>query len=584
MAKDESSYTQLKRKRSQFSAAAVPKRPRKSSVQSHTVSVTRISGPVHGSSISPKSEDNEEVRMQSPSKSTETVRNRFVFHNPSKLPPAKAQRLKTSEMETSPKSPEHMPRSLRVSLNLPEETEPGSPLEKVMRSQRILSPRFTVSSLPLWEDDAKINPSNSTEKSLTPGGQRRTISQQQSPGRSRSSTPKSEGPLTPFTASALPLQAGAKTSENEPRKRKSGEGDDVGSATLPPKKTKLSTPESPSDDVFTLSKESVAGTTATKALAAAAQSDPLRPTVTSQPLEPVPSKVSVEPSLLVGTTTAPVGYGAESLSKVGKSLIQEPPTLPEQPYPVDKGIVGGTLSPTALSPAPIVRQVSGTITTTGGDIGGIQAVTSPPIKPSTTEHLAVKVQNPGVIKSPLEPSDSSASCSVGYSDSSVSTTPVNRDEYTGTLSASQPHILSPTSVKSPTQTPPANSPSAATAVSVIIGHSSSTTPTSTSVETSHAKPKHTSKTVDSDIIITGVQVGTPSTTTVINKPPHSFPLCKEVAHSKSAGSVANSKAVSALPAAYTPTIKGRMQSSNEKQMAPGTKITAKIAVSIVNAI
>ena len=467
---------------------AVPKRPRKPSVQSQTLSVTRIPGPVHGGSISPKSEDNEDEKRHSPSKSaTETGRNLFTFHIPIKSSPAKARRFKTSEsMETSPQPLEPVPRSLRVSLNLPEETEPGSPLEKIMRSQKILSPKFTVSSLPLWEDAVKSSPLSSTEKSFAPGGQSRNISQQQqSPAGSRSSTPKNEGPLTPFTASALPLQAGVKTSESEPRKRKSGERDDVGGATVPPKKTKLSTPESPSDDVFTVPKESVAGNTATKAHTVAAQSDPLRSAVTPQVPEPVSSQaidnvqsvVSLQAGILVGTATAPVGYGAESLPKVGKSLIQEAPTPKEQPYTVDKGRVGGSTFPTAESPAPIVedlRQVSATITTPGGDMGGKQPVPSPPIILPTTEHLPGKVQNPGVIKSPLEPSDSTAGCSVGYSGPSVSPTPgaSSSDEHTA---ATQPHIQSPTLGKSPAQTPAATSPSAATAVSVITSHSSSAT-------------------------------------------------------------------------------------------------------------
>ena len=260
-----------KRIRPHFAAAAaVRKRPRKPSVQSQTLSVTRISVPVHEDSSSPKSDIQEEELFRSPAK---LAKNEYhVFSSPDRSPESNEDSKAMAKLPLVSES-EERPKSLRVSLSLPDEVEPGSPLEKVVRSQKLLSPKSVV-CLPLWDEDPKTPlelPSSTTKtpqalvrRSLSPsqssqndklGRQRQSIS---SPLTNRSPTLKSESLLTPFTASALPLQANAgKASEVTDRKRKSPEGGDTAEITSPPlKRVRLnptSPPASPSEDVFVTS-------------------------------------------------------------------------------------------------------------------------------------------------------------------------------------------------------------------------------------------------------------------------------------------------------------------------------------------
>ena len=268
-----------KRIRPHFAAAAaVRKRPRKPSVQSQTLSVTRISVPVHEDSSSPKSDIQEEEMFRSPAKIAKNEHH--VFSSPDRSPESNkdSKIAKGSPPGAVTKLPsvsesEERPRSLRVSLSLPDEVEPGSPLEKVVRNQKLLSPKSVV-CLPLWDEDPKTplelpsstakTPQALVRRSLSPsqssqndklGWQRQSIS---SPLTNRSPTLKSESLLTPFTASALPLQANAgKASEVTDRKRKSPEGGDTAEITSPPlKRVRLnptSPPASPSEDVFVTS-------------------------------------------------------------------------------------------------------------------------------------------------------------------------------------------------------------------------------------------------------------------------------------------------------------------------------------------
>ena len=207
--------------------------------------------------------------------------------------PPKNDSLKSTPEEsipakTQPPEEEKKPRSLRVSLNLPEEVEPGSPLEKVVKGHKILSPKFAINTLPPWEDTPSLPVAGSTSRVITSSdaalnhspalsqlpslskssghevqsmqvdpptsprpkehGQEKNIS---SP-HAQDSTGKSEAQLTPFTASALPFPVSS--TEATSRKRRSQEEVDSAQTTLPPPKKvslgRTSPPVSPSDDVF----------------------------------------------------------------------------------------------------------------------------------------------------------------------------------------------------------------------------------------------------------------------------------------------------------------------------------------------
>ena len=366
---------QLKRKRSQIVAAAVRKRPRKSSVQAQTLSVTRISVPVHGDSISPNSEIPEESdKEMSPSPSKPSKSDKLVFSSPDRSPPMSTTRR--TQIEASAQLPHKKPRSLRVSLSLPEEVEPGSPLEKVVKSQKLLSPKFAVTqSLPLWDDDLNtaLIPSSSTEiqspESISQSG---NMSQQKpkSVG-DQSPTSSTEGPLTPFTASALPLQATAGNSENGNRKRKREDRENASDPLSPLKKVSLtptSSPESSPGDVFTdTSVKSGPGTTATNGETA----DP-KPSLThaiSQssatsgfvPSTPAPASESTDTNnILSGTASTPVGYGAQPTSTVGTpTVIMVQPTLKDKEVettPKTSSYPVSSADPTTSLPGTVVQE------------------------------------------------------------------------------------------------------------------------------------------------------------------------------------------------------------------------------------
>ena len=350
------SSAQLKRKRSQFAAVAVRKRPRKSSVQSQTLSVTRISVPVHGDSISPKSEipeEDEKEASHSPAKLTKS--DTIVFSSPDRSPPIIAARR--GQTETLAQLQHKKPRSLRVSLSLPEEVEPGSPLEKVVKNQKLLSPKFVVTqSLPLWDDDPKAPPvlsvsssENTPTQSPKSKHQSGNLSQhKQGSVEAQSPTSASEGPLTPFTASALPLQAIAGNSENGDRKRKRADQEDASDTSLPLKKVNLTptSPETPPEDVFTNSSvKSGPGTTTTMGQtsltpAVQSQSPETSGYLPSPALKHAPSsELAGSDDILSGTASPPVGYGADPPSDKQPTPTIGPPTvIMVQPTPKDKEV------------------------------------------------------------------------------------------------------------------------------------------------------------------------------------------------------------------------------------------------------
>ena len=375
---------QPKRKRSQIVTAAVRKRPRKSSVQAQTLSVTRISVPVHGDSISPNSEilekDDEELSA-SPFKLVKS--DQIVLSSPDRSPPMNTTRK--TQSEASAQLPYKKPRSLRVSLSLPEEVEPGSPLEKVVKSQKLLSPKFAVTqSLPLWDDDLKAPLVSLSSTEIPPIQSPKAISQsgnlsqqKQRSVESQSPTSSSEGPLTPFTASALPLQAAAGNSENGDRKRKRADREDASDSSLPLKKVNLtptSSPESSPGDVFTdTSVKSGPGTIALRG----ESTDP-KPSLTgavSQPSatsgfvsnKPAPTSEPTDTNEIpTGTTSAPVGYGAHPPSDqqptptiATPTVIMVQPTLKDKEVeitPKSSSFPASSADPTTCLPGTAVQE------------------------------------------------------------------------------------------------------------------------------------------------------------------------------------------------------------------------------------
>ena len=535
--------TQFKRKRSHFANVAIRKRPRKSSVQSQTLSVTRISVPIHRNRISPKTEilyEDEEKMKQSPT--TGSTSGLFACSSPNQTPLTNSEVAPDAVASAVAKCPaplEKKPRSLRVSLNIPDEVEPGSPMEKVKMSQKLLSPKFALSSLPLWKDDPELKsaerpPFQSPPIQSVSADQSGAGNQpQQSP---RSSSPKNEAPLTPFTASALPLQAG-----NGDRKRKSEEGEGQVGVLQQIKKAKQtppSTPDSSSDDVFTSPK------------------DPLTLTVQPQSLQPsttMRDDVSLSSNIV---TETPVGYGAAG--PPGRGLNQAT-AVTTQPLGSDKINVGvnssssttTTTSAPTRAPTPIVDATDKLVK---------QANITPPIKPSRQQTTEASGSSSVIKRHTVLTTDST----VGYTPVQ---TAANSGEATTPLSTTSQFVIAQGS----TQASDVVLPSSAAAVSVITSVPSSTATTvSSAVTTSHEKSsKPAPKTIDNDIIITSIGTKPRCTTTVIEKGAHILPSYTEAVHGKSA---ATSKS--------TPTIvsKARPQSfcSSGKQ---ATTVTAKIVVS-----
>ena len=272
--------------------------------------------------------------------------------------------IKTSSTPSDKRSGEKKPRSLRVSLTLPDEVEPGSPMEKVKKSQRHISPKFAI-SLPAWDDDLKLGSTDKTTMKSSPVPLTQEVKSMQSPVTSRSPTPKSEGLLTPFTASALPLQASSsQTKAGGDTRKRDREG--AVEVSEPQKKIKLAStsppPESVSDDVFSSppnpSLES--GGNDTEKTASPSESDPPPSSSVKSPQQTRETSVSllspptveyappcIASTLIPPTTTiTPVGYGA--VVEVDRpQAIDTPPVVT---VPTDKVDVGVTSSPTLLPP------------------------------------------------------------------------------------------------------------------------------------------------------------------------------------------------------------------------------------------
>lgn len=204
------------KKRKRGHAGGPVKKQKRSSVQSCTVSVTRLSMPICDES--PTSTEHEQSHDSAALSDTESNPPPFGEI----VPPFDAPATTVEE---------ERPRSLRVSLSLPEEIESGSPLDKVViASQKLpLSPKLKspVITLPAWEEISTTAPKTSLTK---------------------------QGAAIPTPQVHSPVHSPAISAPD--RKRKHSEDEATTEAVRLPKKevltnSALSPPVSPSsDDVF----------------------------------------------------------------------------------------------------------------------------------------------------------------------------------------------------------------------------------------------------------------------------------------------------------------------------------------------
>lgn len=636
----------LKRRRPQFAAVAVQKRPRKSSVQSQTLSVTRISVPVHEDNISPRSEKGEDSSKsinssgsnQSLPLNTEASKNSQISQN--------------NTPEVSPQLPAKKPRHLRVSLSLPEEVEPGSPLEKiVMKSEKLHSPKFLGSSLPLWDDDpkAQIKLSSSSETPVkspaqsTPGSQVGNSSQTNAVS-NPSPTPSNEGPLTPFTASALPLKPGG-VENKDTRKRKSPDVEDtVDSATPPLKKANLSSPlGSPADDVFTSPKTS--GTNVVQRQTTTPSMSIVEPKSADIGSQPSPAATSTESqmdsNILPG---APVGYGTtlSALEQpkeqatppaVTPTVITVQPSLEDKATPNHLSPTSKASKPEIISPVlvtvvkeprlesspqqtPAVAKEKLVVSPNLQTSPERQAMKSLPLIPPTTEQSKPikptlspeKVATVSSTDTPVVPVSASSgpvqtivqSLPQQSKSPSVIMSSPRQSVSTVTSSSGNSHSSAVPLVKSrpkniSTRDDPTRSTAAAAAaaVSVITAPVISTpsTPTSVPAAVSHVKSavqSHTPKTPNRDIVIASVETRPQSSTVVSGKTPLSLPSYTEAVQNRIINSTILPSTTSNAPVTTSHALKGRTQSlfvggkPPGQQTVPGSRrVMAKIAVSVV---
>lgn len=630
----------LKRRRPQFAAVAVQKRPRKSSVQSQTLSVTRISVPVHEDNISPRLEKGENSSKSINSSSS----NQSLPLNTEA--PKKSQISQNNIPEVSSQLPPKKPRHLRVSLTLPEEVEPGSPLEKiVMKSEKLHSPKFLGSSLPLWDDDpkAQIKLSSSSETPVkspaqsTPGSQVGNSSQQnQTPAVSNPSpTPSNEGPLTPFTASALP--GGVENKDTRKRKSPDG-GDTVDSATPPLKKANLSSPlGSPADDVFTSPKTSgtnvVQRQTITPTMAAV---EPKSADIGSQPspaAKDIPSTESqMDSNILPG---APVGYGTTlpALEQPKEQATVTPTVITVQPSLEDKA-TPSHLSPTSkASKAEVISPVLVTVVKEPRLESAQQTpaakeklVLSPDNLHTTPEKQAMKslpqipptTEQSKPIKPTLSPEKVATVIStdtpvvpVSACSGSVQTTVHSLPQQskspsvimssprqsvsTVTSSSGNSHSSAMPLVKIrpkniSTRDDPTRSTAAAVSVITTPVISTASTPTSVPTAVSHVKSSqsHTPKTPNRDIVIASVETRPQPSTGVSAKTPLSLPSYTEAVQNRIINSTIPPSTTSNVPVTTSHALKGRTQSLFAGGRPPGQqtvhgsrRVMAKIAVSVL---
>lgn len=265
-----------KRKSNHHSSGSF-KRHKRSSVESRTVSVTRLPVPICEDSSTSEQEPSHESSTLSESESS-------IAQVSEPLPTVKEE----------PLSPEERPRSLRVSLSLPDEVETGSPFRKiasppnrvegVLKSPGGPQPSTLPSTLPSWED---ISTSVATSRDSPP------------------LAPNTVFPLSPTTIGATvdlptaPMPASPPRQETD-RKRKPSDLQ-LETATKkvspPAKHVPPAVPTPTTDDVF-LSSTTVC-TTTTKSVASPQSTFHHIQTTSKPKLNPPVRKAAI-----VSTTTA----------------------------------------------------------------------------------------------------------------------------------------------------------------------------------------------------------------------------------------------------------------------------------------
>ena len=131
----------VKRRKHHSSLSGQNKKQKRASVESRTMSVTRIPGPICESS---SAEEMDTSRDSSVCDAT----------------PVSNNGLSSVKEEGSGVGHERRPRSLRVSLSIPDDVEPGTPFDKVVRAhQKMTSPHQGIETkeLPSWENFADTN-------------------------------------------------------------------------------------------------------------------------------------------------------------------------------------------------------------------------------------------------------------------------------------------------------------------------------------------------------------------------------------------------------------------------------------------
>ena len=129
-----------KKRRKPHTSEGSRKRQKRASVESHTVSVTRLSVPI--------------CEESSTSTDQEQSYDSITLSDTEANPPQAVESLPPIVEEPLNKRP----RSLRVSLSLPEEVESESPIGKVVKaSHKFKTPEFTPpTTLPTWEEIATV--------------------------------------------------------------------------------------------------------------------------------------------------------------------------------------------------------------------------------------------------------------------------------------------------------------------------------------------------------------------------------------------------------------------------------------------
>lgn len=189
------------RKRKKHHSSSHQKRLKRSSVESHTVSVTRIDTPIYEDSLanffSPLS-SGDDATFMSPSKDLSPVLSPTVVEPSATEKDEKPQNFSDSKTPTKVKQ-----RSFRVSLSLPDNVEKKPPNET--DSSCMKTPTLSVQS---WgEIVSSVSP-----KSISPSTEGKDLSLASAP----QSRVKEEQKHVPFLASPLPIISSKKQLEKDP--------------------------------------------------------------------------------------------------------------------------------------------------------------------------------------------------------------------------------------------------------------------------------------------------------------------------------------------------------------------------------